>query len=620
MGFFIAQVLTGLANAGALFLVASGLSLIFGVTRVVNFAHGSFYMLGAYVGYSLMQVLPGMVGFWAAMILSGVIVGLIGVIVEFVVLRPVYKAPELFQLVATFGVILVIQDLALMIWGPVDLLGPRAPGLKGVVRILGEPVPQYDLALIVITPFVALGLWYLITRTRLGILVRAATQDREMVGALGVNQAWLFTGVFFLGTALAGLGGAMQLPKGGANLLMDFNILTTVFVVVVIGGMGSLPGAYLAAVIISVLNVFGVVYLPQSTLVLIFVVMVIVLMVRPYGLLGREEVAGEHGQVGEPERPFKPAGRPARLIVALGLGILALLPVYGSSFAQVLATDILIFCLFAASLHFLLGIGGLVSFGHAAYFGGGAYVAALLVKYADTPMELALILAPLGAGMAAVIIGWVCLRLTGVYFAMLTLAFAQLLWSLVFQWGAITGGDDGLVDIWPSAWASGTTAYFYLTLIICTGGILLLRHAAHAPFGYALRAARDSARQAEATGIDTRRVQWVAFVFAGAMAGVAGGLFVFAKGSVFPNELDIARSFDALIVVFLGGVKTLSGGVVGGAAFVTAKDFLSRFEYWRLAMGLLIIAVVIVAPNGIVGSLRKGAERVGLLKAPEGSS
>jgi branched-chain amino acid transport system permease protein len=343
-------------------------------------------------------------------------------------------------------------------------------------------------------------------------------------------------------------------------------------------------------------------------------------MVRPYGLLGREEVAGEHGQVGEPERPFKPAGRSARLIVALGLGILALLPVYGSSFAQVLATDILIFCLFAASLHFLLGIGGLVSFGHAAYFGGGAYVAALLVRYAQTPMELALILAPLGAGMAAVIIGWVCLRLTGVYFAMLTLAFAQLLWSLVFQWGAITGGDDGLVDIWPSAWASGTTAYFYLTLIICTGGILLLRHAAHAPFGYALRAARDSARQAEATGIDTRRVQWVAFVFAGAMAGVAGGLFVFAKGSVFPNELDIARSFDALIVVFLGGVKTLSGGVVGGAAFVTAKDFLSRFEYWRLAMGLLIIAVVIVAPNGIVGSLRKGAERVGLLKAPEGSS
>ena len=619
MGFFIAQLLTGLANAGALFMVASGLSLIFGVTRIVNFAHGSFYMLGAYVGYSLMQVLPGMVGFWTSILLAGVIVGLIGVIVEICVLRPVYRAPELFQLVATFGVILVIQDLTLMIWGAEDKLGPRAPGLTGVVRIMGEPIPKYDLALLAITPFVALALWYLITRTRVGVLVRAATQDREMVGALGVNQSWLFTGVFFLGCALAGLGGALQLPKGGADLLMDFNILTAVFVVVVIGGMGSLPGAYLAAVLISVLGVFGVTYMPQSTLVLMFVIMVLVLMVRPYGLFGRPEVAGEHGQVGEPERPIKPAGAQVRMIVAAGLALLGLMPLYGSSFALVLTTDILIFCLFAASLHFILGLGGLVSFGHAAFLGGGAYVAALLVTYADTPMELAMLLAPLGAGMAAIIIGWVCLRLTGVYFAMLTLAFSQLLWSLVFQWGEVTRGDDGLVNIWPSAWASGTTVYFYLSLVICVGGILFLRHAAHAPFGYALRAARDSARQAEATGINTKRVQWAAFALAGAMAGLAGGLFVFSKGSVFPNELEIARSFDALIVVFLGGVKTLAGGVVGGVALEGVKDVLTRFEYWRLALGVLIIVVVILAPDGLVGTARKLAERTGLLRTPEDS-
>ncbi|MBI6628573.1 ABC transporter permease [Pontibaca salina] len=617
MGLFIAQLLTGLANAGALFMVASGLSLIFGVTRIVNFAHGSFYMLGAYVGYTLMQVLPGAFGFWGAILLTGVVVGLVGVIVEILVLRPVYRAPELFQLVATFGVILVIQDLALMIWGPQDLLGPRAPGLKGIVRIMGEPVPKYDLALIAITPFVALALWWLIARTRVGILVRAATQDREMVGALGVNQSWLFTGVFFLGCALAGLGGAVQLPKGGADLLMDFNILASIFVVVVIGGMGSLPGAYLAAVLVSVLNVFGVTYLPQSTLVLMFVVMALVLMIRPYGLLGREEVAGDHGQSGEPERPIKPAGARVRLIVAAGLAVLAVVPLLAPSWIAILATDILIFCLFAASLHFLLGLGGLVSFGHAAFFGGGAYVAALLVAHAGTPMELALLLAPLGAGLLAMIIGWVCLRLTGVYFAMLTLAFAQLLWSLAYQWGEVTGGDDGLVDIWPPDWATSNLVFFYLTLVLCIGGILALRHAAHAPFGYALRAARDSARQAEATGIHTRAVQWVAFALAGAMAGLAGGLFVFAKGSVFPNELEITRSFDALIVVFLGGVKTLSGGVVGGAVFESAKDMLTRFEYWRLALGLTIIAVVVLAPEGIVGGLRRLGERIGLLRPSE---
>jgi branched-chain amino acid transport system permease protein len=618
MGFFLAQLLTGLANAGALFMVASGLSLIFGVTRIVNFAHGSFYMLGAYVGYTMMQLLPGMFGFWLSILLAGIIVGIIGVIVEICVLRPVYRAPELFQLVATFGVILVIQDLTLMTFGAEDLMGPRAPGLTGVIRIMGEPVPKYDLALVAITPFVALALWFLITKTRVGVLVRAATQDREMVGALGVNQSWLFTGVFFLGCALAGLGGALQLPKGGADLLMDFTILTSIFVVVVIGGMGSLPGAYLAAVLVSVLGVFGVTYIPQSTLVLIFVIMVVVLMVRPYGLFGRPEVAGEHGQVGEPERPIKPAGARVRMIVAAGLAVLAMMPFYGSSFAMVLTTDILIFCLFAASLHFLLGLGGMVSFGHAAFYGGGAYVAALLVTYAGTPMELALLLAPIGAGLLAVIIGWVCLRLTGVYFAMLTLAFSQLLWSLAFQWGDVTRGDDGLVNIWPAAWAASTTVYFYLTLVICAGGILFLRHAAHSPFGYALRASRDSARQAEATGIHTKRVQWAAFTLAGAMAGLAGGLFVFSKGSVFPNELEIVRSFDALIVVFLGGVKTLAGGVVGGVALEGVKDVLTRFEYWRLALGVLIIVVVILAPDGLVGTSRKWAERWGILRTSEG--
>ncbi|WP_417725047.1 ABC transporter permease [Salipiger sp.] len=610
MAFFFAQFLTGLANAAALFLVASGLSLIFGVTRIVNFAHGSFYMLGAFIGITLMQVLPGAVGFWGAIVLTGLAVGLIGAIVEIVVLRPIYRAPELFQLVATFGVILVIQDLALMIWGAEDQLGPRAPGLRGVWRIFGEPVPKYDIVLIAITPFILFALWYLITRTRLGILVRAATQDREMVGALGVNQAWLFTGVFALGSALAGWGGALQLPKGGADLLMDFNIIGAVFVVVVIGGMGSLPGAFIAAVLISVLNVFGVTYLPQSTLVLMFVVMAIVLIVRPYGLLGREEVAGEHGQVGAPETPIRPYPPIGQALVAALLVLLVLLPFLADRFVLILLIDMIVFALFAASLHFILGTGGLVSFGHAAFFGGGAYAAALLVYHTGTPMELAFLFAPLAAGLLALGIGWFCIRLTGVYFAMLTLAFSQLVWSLAFQWRAVTRGDDGLVNIWPADWLNGTTPYYYFTLALGVGGILFLRHVIHSPFGYALRAGRDSPRQAEATGIDVKRVQYVAFALAGVMAGLAGGIFVFSKGSVFPTVLEIGESFDALIVVFLGGVKTLAGGVVGAGFMTVVEDWLTRLEYWRLLLGLVIIAVVIIAPEGIVGSLRSFWNRI----------
>ena len=616
MAFYFAQLLTGMANASALFLVASGLSIIFGVTRVVNFSHGSLYMLGAYIAYSAMIILPGFFGFWASIIIAGLAVGLIGVIIEVCVLKPIYKAPELFQLVATFGVILVIQDLALLVWGPEDLFGPRAPGFEGIVEIFGERVPSYDLVLITLAVAVLIGLWYLFTKTRVGILVRAATQDREMVSALGVNQSILFSGVFFLGAFLAGIGGAAQLPKGSANLLMDFGILAPIFVVVVTGGMGSIWGAFVAAMLISVLQVYGIRLLPNSTLVLMFIVMAVILVIRPWGLFGKPEVAGDHGSQGPPPKPFRELNKSGKIAVATLIGALALIPMSGINFLSVLFADIIIFCLFAASLHYILGVGGLVSFGHAAFYGGGAYVAALFVQYAGTPMELALMLAPLGTGLAALVIGWFCVRLTGVYFAMLTLACAQVLWSIVFQWDEVTGGDDGMLNIWPSEWASEPKVYFYLVLVLGAGGILILRAMAHTPFGYALRGTRDSALRTEAIGINVKLTQWMAFVFAGAMAGLAGGLFVFAKGSVFPTEMEIATSFDALIMVFMGGVQSLTGPIAGASIFTLLQDWLARFEYWRLLLGILIILIAILMPGGLAGALDQIKD---LIKRPHSS-
>ncbi|MBL8707368.1 MAG: branched-chain amino acid ABC transporter permease, partial [Rhodospirillales bacterium] len=215
----LVQFLNGLASASSLFLVASGLSIIFGVTRVVNFAHGSFYMLGAYLAWSLVEHLPyGFLGFWGGIALSALIVGVVGVVMEVLLLRRIYHAPELFQLLATFGVVMIIQDVALYAWGPADLLGPRAPGLKGAIEILGLRFPLYEAFLIAVGPVVLVGLWVLFHRTRWGTLVRAATQDREMVAALGVDQSRLFTSVFFLGAVLAGLGGALQLPRASVHL------------------------------------------------------------------------------------------------------------------------------------------------------------------------------------------------------------------------------------------------------------------------------------------------------------------------------------------------------------------------------------------------------------------
>src|SRR5918997_3017004 len=240
--FVVIQSLNGLASASSLFITACGLTLVFGVTRIVNFAHGSLYMLGAYIAATLvprlLDVSFGPATFFGGILAAAVIVGLIGVLVEVLLLRRIYRAPELFQLLATFGVVLIVQDLTLLIWGAQDLLGPRAPGLRGSTEILGLRFPLYELFLIGVGPAVLGLLWLLFNRTRWGLLVRAATEDREMTGALGIDQRRLFTGVFFLGSLLAGLGGALQLPRESVNLHMDLNAVVAGFRGGVGGGLG----------------------------------------------------------------------------------------------------------------------------------------------------------------------------------------------------------------------------------------------------------------------------------------------------------------------------------------------------------------------------------------------
>ncbi|KQO40250.1 ABC transporter permease [Acidovorax sp. Leaf84] len=614
---FIVQLLNGLAGASSLFLVGAGLSLIFGVTRIVNFAHGSFFMVGIYVAYSMVAKLGTGLAFWPALLLSAVVVGALGAVVEVVLLRRIYKAPELFQLLATFALVLVIKDAALWIWGPEELLGPRAPGLSGSVDILGRQFPSYDLFLIVVGPVVLGLLWLLLTRTRWGTLVRAATQDREMVSALGVNQAWLFTAVFALGALLAGLGGALQLPREPATLEMDLNTIGAAFVVVVVGGMGSIPGAYVAALLIAeikavciwlgVVEIFGYsVSFSKLTLVVEFLVMAVVLVVRPWGLMGRPQAASRN--TGLPEAPLRAPDRWFKIGGMALLAVLVLLPMLtaGSPYLTVLFIDLLIAALFAASLHFIMGPAGMHSFGHAAYFGLGAYAAALLVRSADIPMELALVVAPLAAAAGALLYGWFCVRLSGVYLAMLTLAFAQITWAICYQWDGFTGGSNGLTGVWPAAWLSDKRNYYYLTLALVVGGVLLLRRILYSPFGYALRAGRDSVLRADAIGIDVKRMQWTAFVIAGLFAGLGGALFAFSKGSISPETLHVGRSVDGLVMVLLGGIQTLAGPVVGAVTFTWLHDTVARnTDYWRAMLGAIILILVLLFPQGIAGAIKQ---------------
>jgi len=613
------QLVNGLASASSLFLVAAGLTLIFGVTRVVNFAHGSLFMLGAYVAWSIGEAIFASYGatawgFAAAAIGAALAVAVVGALVEVLILKRLYAAPELLQLTATFAIVLVVRDAALAIWGAEDLLGPRVPGLDGAIPLGSRSLPEYDAFLIVAGPVVLAGLTLLVRATRFGTLVRAAAENRVVVAALGVDQAKLYTAVFALGAALAGLAGALQLPREPANLGMDLAIIADAFVVTVVGGLGSIPGAFVAALVIGLVKalciglgtveVAGIaVAFPKLTLVAEFVVMAVVLAVRPHGLFGEPDALPPTTPLPEQRAlVVDPGAREAAIAAGLALAFLAL-PMLSDEYARILATDILIATLFAASLRFLMGPGGLASFGHAAYFGVGAYAAALAAKH-GAPFAASLVAAPAAALVAAIAFGWFCVRLSGVYLAMLTLAFAQITWSVAFQWDAVTGGSNGIVGVWPPEWLADRTHYQWLTLAVVALALVALARIAASPFGRALRGARDSPLRAEAIGVDVRATRWKAFALAGAFAGLAGGLYAYSKGSISPETLAIPRSVDALVMVLLGGLNATFGPVLGAAAFTWGQDALARAtDYWRAALGAAILAIVLVVPNGIGGLL-----------------
>ncbi|WP_069187560.1 ABC transporter permease subunit [Pararhodospirillum photometricum] len=600
----IGQTLGGLASASSLFLVAAGLSIIFGVTRVVNFAHGTLFLLGAYIAWTL--AVPLGLGFWPALLLAPVAVAGIGLVLELALLRRIYQAPELFQLLATFAVVLIADDLVPLLWGPEDLLGPRAPGLAGAVRIGGLRIPQYDLFLIALGPVVLGLVWLVFTRTRWGLLARAATEDRVMVAALGTDQRWIFTGAFTLGAFLAGLGGALLLPRETIHHDLDTQMIVSAFVVVVVGGMGSLPGAYLAALLLGLASAFGTALVPQGTLVTMGLVMMLVLALRPQGILGRRLRADTLPPAG-PGAVLRPATPTQRLGWGALIAVLALSPLWLGSYGLSVVSETVILALSASALHLLSGAGRPDQlWSRRLRWVVGAYGAALAVVKGGAGLGLALA-AGIGAGaLGGLGVGWFVTRLGGVYLAMLTLAFAEIIHGVTLQAGALTGGDNGLVGVWPPAWIAAPGPFLWLVLALVVPALIGLRAFILGEGGRRLQSARDAPARAAACGLGLSRVQALAFVVAGAAAGLAGGLLAFHKGSVFPTLTAVPVSVDALVMVLLGGIHALSGPLLGAAAYSALKTGLAAgTDFWRLAVGGVLVVLVLAFPGGLASILRR---------------
>ncbi|MGI6247764.1 MAG: branched-chain amino acid ABC transporter permease [Pseudochelatococcus sp.] len=282
------QLVNGLMEGMTLFLIASGLTLIFGVTRIINFAHGSLYMLGAFLTHDLVPLIaPGTVqGFFAAVVVSAAIVAALGVVFEMLVLRRIYGADSLMQLIVTVALVLIVRDLVRMIWGPNSVTVPMPDALSGAIVLGDDFFPMFPVVVFAAGLAVVLAMVWVIYFTRAGIVLRAGTDDRGMVALLGVNEKLIFTGVFAAGAFLAGLAGGLAAPYGEVNHLLDTTIIVSAFIVCVIGGLGNLYGAIAGALVVGITKALGVMYFPRLSMVLIFLIMAVVLTIRSLGRQG----------------------------------------------------------------------------------------------------------------------------------------------------------------------------------------------------------------------------------------------------------------------------------------------------------------------------------------------
>jgi len=604
MEVFVAQLLNGLVYGVLLFLMAAGLSLIFGLMNVVSLAHGSFFMLGAYVGMSIFKATGS---FWLALLLAPVPVIVAGVIIERLFMRPLYRRGHMDQVLLTFGFTFVFLDLVQTVWGRTVQRLPAPEALQGTLHIGAGVFSAYRLFLIGFGFAIALLLWLFLERSRIGAMVRAGVDDAQMASGLGGNIPALFSGIFGFGVALAALGGVAAGPILSLYPGMDAEILIPAFIVIVIGGLGSLRGAFVGSLLIGIADTFGKAYFPSLALFLIYLAMILVLLVRPQGLFGIK-----YSDVAVPSAvriTAVPITNRTRVAGLIALVALLALPFAVSDYSRALITEIFIFAIFAMSLDLLLGFTGLMSLGHAAFFGLGAYAVAVLGTMFGINAWIGVAAGIALAALAAGLIGWFCVRTGGVTFLMLTLAFSQLVFTVALKWRDVTGGSDGLAVAEKPGFLgfdlSNSLVMYYMALAFFVLVFAGLRRLINAPLGRVFVGIRENEPRMLAVGYPTRTYKLLSFTISAAIAGLAGGLYAIFNGFISADALYWTASGDVLIMTMLGGAGTLIGPTIGAGVILLMKNVVSSYnEHWLAIIGITFICCVMFFPAGIWGALR----------------
>jgi branched-chain amino acid transport system permease protein len=613
------SIVNGIAYGCLLFLLAAGFSMIFGVLKVVNLAHGSFFLFGAHTALSIYGAGGGL----ALAVAGGAAVGAaFGWICERGLLNQL-QGDYLGQVLVTMGLLFILGDVAQIIWGGTPRMLTPPGWLASSIPLGASTYPVYRLALIVVGVAVALGLWWLVDKTTFGARARAAVDDEETALAVGISVPRLRLAVFTLGGLLAGLSGALGAGFIGARPGIDIEVFLLALVIVVIGGVGSLGGAFLAAILVGITDSVSKMLWPEASYFVLFAPMAAFLILRPTGLFGRPITVRPPGRSDRGNLLRAPAvaeigkgivglcrSLPNPGWVALGLAAIVALPLVVTPYEVGIATLCFIWAIFAVGLNAVLGYVGMPSLGHAAFFGTGAYAVALLSRHLQVNGWAMLVLAIAVSAAMAMIIGLMVLRTRQVQLLLATVATSQLVWGMAIKWRSLTGGDDGMANrqkiFVPGIDSLSATDRLYVVVatvfvIVCIIAVLLDR----SRFRRLLNGIRDNEERMSTLGYETWLYRFGAFLISGTISGTGGALFAYYASFVSPDLLSIAMSGQVLLMVIVGGAGTLSGPIIGAFAIILLKEFLSAWtDRWQAVEGLLFIVVALLSRQGLMGAIR----------------
>jgi branched-chain amino acid transport system permease protein len=597
---------SGLINGNTYALIAVGISLIFGVADLVNFAHGSVFAIGAMVGWWLAGVLHWpLVPTLVAVVL---VTSVLGLIIERICVRPLTGAPPIAPLLSTIAVAMILDYSSQLIFSPETQHFPTLLPTNNF-QVGGMRFGILDISILVVSIVSVAGLWAFLKYAKLGWAIRATAQDRDAAQQMGVNVGAIQGLSFALASALAGVGGVLVgMYYGNVNPTIGFNAGLTGFAAATLGGLGSLPGAIVGGLVLGVAESFGVTWFGGSVRQLIaFAIMVGVLWLKPNGLLGTAGVAFREPLTGT----FFGNAPTVRLnrwhLIGLGLLVAVALPALGNDYLLQTASIVAIFAVLALSLTLLAGTAGQVSLGQAGLFAIGAYTSALLTKEHGWSFWVALPTAGLVAALLGAIVVAPALSLRGHYVAITTLGIGVMLVAALLNSESVTHGPLGITNIPPPVLfgqpIETPRAYYLLTLAVLLTCAALVALWQRSHLGRAWRSIRDDEVAARSLGVDAASYKALAFALGAFIAGLGGSLLAHEYTFISPDVFDVPTSILAFTIVVLGGMSNIVGAIIGAAVLVGGPELFRPLHDVRLlAYGLLMLLLVRFRPQGLLGN------------------